>query len=82
MAKKQTVEALETQRAALVEKIKRIDTAIRIARDNERAEKSKKLLDALAKQGLLDADPDELIARLSAPKSVPTQPVAANPSRP
>ena len=64
MAKKQTVAELETQRAALVEKVKRLDAAIRVARENERAEKSKKLLAALAERGLLDADPAELLARL------------------
>lgn len=80
MAKKQTVAELGTQRAALVEKVKRLDAAIRIARDSERAEKAKKLLAALAERGLLDADPAELLARLDGANG--TQPAASVSAKP
>lgn len=75
MAKKQTITDLEQQRAALVEKVKRLDSAIKIARETERAEKSKKLLAALAERGLLDADPAELLARIDGAAS--TKPAGA-----
>ncbi len=64
MPKKNTVPQLLSRREHLVDQLKRLDESIKIARRQERDAKAKKLIHALAERGLLDADPEALLAKL------------------
>ena len=64
MAKTVTLETLLSRRENLASQLKKLDVAIRVARENDRQQRHQKILDALSQNGLIDTDPDALIAAL------------------
>ena len=76
MAKTISIASLEAKKVDLQRQIKEIETAIRAAREKERAQKTKAIVDALASRGLLENDLDAVLAAIakvtpgSAPASV------------
>ena len=80
MARPQSVETLEAKRAHLLNQIKLVDAAIKVAKERDQAAKSKAIIDALAARGLLDGDLETVLAAIA--KATPSAPTPAAPVAP
>lgn len=65
MSKSISVASLETKKVDLQRQLKEIDTAIRAAKEKEKARKAQAIVDALASRGLLDGDLDTVLAAIA-----------------